>query len=309
VLAFALTNPDFTSDFDHVWGGARALWEGQNPYLVVGPGKKYPWSWPLYYPVPALIIVGPLALIPVIAARVVFTSISAGLVAFGISRDGFARWPLFISISFVTAIELCQWSTLQYAAMLLPALGWIAVAKPNVGAVMAAHARTDRALVVMVAGGVLLTAVSFAILPDWPQYWIANVRSAHHFRSPLVRPGGFVLLLALLRWRRPEARVIAALAVVPQTPGFYDHVLVFSAAKTFRESLALAGLTLGVFFGVVLISPERTFAAWGEVVAKLTIVFVYLPALVMVLRRPNEGEIPHVIAWALGSVTRKMGRR
>ena len=304
VLGFALTNPDFTSDFDHVWGGARALWNGQNPYLVVGPGKQYPWSWPLYYPLPALIIVGPLALIPVIAARVVFASISAGLLAFGISRDGFARWPLFISISFVTAIELCQWSTLQYAAMLLPALGWVAVAKPNVGAVMAAHAKTDRTLIVMIGGAALLAAVSFAILPNWPQYWIANVRSADHFRSPLVRPGGFLLLLALLRWRRPEARVLAALAVVPITPGFYDHVIAFSAARTFRESLTLAALTLGVFFGIVFISPERTLAVWGEVVGKLTIVFVYLPALVMVLRRPNEGEVPRVIARALSAITR-----
>src|SRR5215211_4482956 len=185
VLAFGLTNPDFTSDFDQVWGGASALLHGQNPYDVVGPGKQYPWSWPLYYPLPALLIVMPLGFLPILAARVVFAGVSAALVAFGISRDGFARWPLFISISFVTAVELCQWSNLQLAAMLLPALGWVAVAKPNIGAAMAVQARTDRALIIMAGGSAALVALSFLVLPDWPRQWLENVRSAPHFRSPL----------------------------------------------------------------------------------------------------------------------------
>lgn len=305
VYAFGLTNPDFTSDFDQVWGGASALLHGQNPYQVVGPGKQYPWSWPLYYPLPALLIVTPLGLLPVLAARVVFAGGSAALLAYGITRDGFARWPLFISISFVTAVELCQWSNLQLAAMLLPALGWVAVAKPNVGAVMFAQSRTDRALVIMLAGAFLLVGASFLIQPDWPRHWLVNVRSAPHFRSPLVRPGGFLLLLALIRWRRPEARLLAAMAIVPQTPGFYDHVLVFAATRTFREALTLSALTLVVFFGVVFAAPERTLAVWGELVGRLTIWLVYLPALVMILRRPNEGEVPRSLSRLLSVVTRR----
>jgi hypothetical protein len=305
VLAFGLTNPDFTSDFDQAWGGAVALLHGQNPYDVVGPGKQYPWSWPLYYPLPALLIVAPLGLLPVLAARVVFAALSAALVAFGISRDGFARWPLFISISFVTAVELCQWSNLQLAAMLLPALGWVAVAKPNIGVAMAVQSRTDRAVAVMLGGSAFLVAISFLVMPDWPRQWLDNVRSAPHFRSPLTRPGGFLILLALLRWRRPEARLLVALAVIPQTPGFYDHVLVFSATKTFREALTLSALTLGVFFAVVFLAPERTLAVWGEVVGRLTILLVYLPALVMILRRPNEGELPRSVARLLAAVMRR----
>jgi hypothetical protein len=305
VLAFGLANPDFASDFDQSWGGAAAILHGQNPYDVVGPGKQYPWSWPLYYPLPALLIVAPLGLLPVLAARVVFAGLSGGLLAFAISKEGFARWPLFISISFVTAVELCQWSNLQLAAMLLPALGWVAVAKPNIGVAMAAQSRTDRALLIMLAGSAILIAASFLILPDWPRQWLANVRSAPHFRSPLTRPGGFLLLLALLRWRRPEARLLTALAVMPQTPGFYDHVLVFSATKTFREALTLSALTLVVFFAIVFMNPERTLSVWGELVGRLTVLLVYLPTVVMILRRPNEGEVPKSIARLFALVTRR----
>jgi len=305
VLAFGLTNPDFTSDFDQVWGGASAMLHGQNPYLVVGPGKQYPWSWPLYYPLPAIVLAAPLGLLPVLAARVVFAGGSAALVAYGISREGFARWPLFISISFITAVELCQWSNLQLAAMLIPALGWVAVAKPNIGVSMFAQLRSDKSAVIMIAGALTLTLVSFAVLPDWPRQWIENVRSAPHFKSPLLRPGGFLLLLALLRWRRPEARLLAALAIVPQTPGFYDHVLVFAATRTFREALTLSALTLAVFFGVVFLSPERTLAVWGELVGRLTVWLVYLPALAMILRRPNEGELPRSVGRLIALVTRR----
>jgi hypothetical protein len=305
VVAFGLTNPDFPSDFDQVWGGASALLHGQNPYAVVGPGKQYPWSWPLYYPLPAIVLVAPLGLLPVLAARVIFAGLSGALVAYGISRDGFARWPLFISISFVTAVELCQWSNLQLAAMLLPALGWVAVAKPNIGVSMVAQSRTDRSLVITIVGTLALMLVSFAAMPDWPRQWIENVRGAPHFKSPLLRPAGFLLLLVLLRWRRPEARLLAALAIVPQTPGFYDHVLVFAATRTFREALTLSTLTLAVFFAVVFMSPERTLAAWGEVVGRLTVWLVYLPAVVMILRRPNEGEIPRSLARLIAAVTRR----
>jgi hypothetical protein len=46
--------------------------------------------------------------------------VSAALLAFAITRDGFARWPLFISIAFMVNVELVQWSNLLAAAMLTP---------------------------------------------------------------------------------------------------------------------------------------------------------------------------------------------
>jgi hypothetical protein len=296
VVAFAWANPDFTSDFDQVWGAARALVAGDNPYDAVGPGRQYPWRWPLYYPLPAVILTTPLAALPVVAARAVFSGVSAALLAWAITRDGFARWPLLLSISFVTAIELSQWSPLLTAAMLMPSLGWLAVTKPNLGAAMAAHAESNRALLMLVGGSLLLVAASFAVQPGWVADWLDKVRSAPHFKAPVVRPFGFALLLALLRWRRPEARLLAALALVPQTPTFYDHVFVFTVARTFRESLALTVCTFAVFFVIGFNAPLPSFDAWGDLLARATVYLIYLPALVMVLRRPNTGDVPELVS-------------
>jgi hypothetical protein len=41
VIALGLANPDFTSDFDQVWAGARALLQGRDPYAIVGPGREF----------------------------------------------------------------------------------------------------------------------------------------------------------------------------------------------------------------------------------------------------------------------------
>jgi hypothetical protein len=103
------------------------------------------------------------------------------------------------------------------------------------------------------------------------------------------------MLLALLRWRRPEARLLAVLALVPQTPTFYDHLFAFAVPRTFRETLILTVCTFGVYFVIGFNSPLPTFETWGNLLARTTVYLVYLPAVVLVLRRPNEGQIPEVV--------------
>jgi hypothetical protein len=51
------------------------------------------------------------------------------------------------------------------------------------------------------------------------------------------------LLIALLRWRRPEARVLAALACVPQTMRFIDQLPLLAVAQSFRQSLLVSLLS------------------------------------------------------------------
>jgi hypothetical protein len=199
---------------------------------------------------------------------------------------------LLLSISFVTAVELVQWSPLLTAGLILPAASWLAVAKPNLGAAMAAYSLSRQVLLIMIAAAAILIATSLFVIPGWPREWWANVRSAPHFVAPILRPAGFLLLAVLARWRRPEARLLAALACVPQTPTFYDHVFVFVVARTARESLVLVVLTFAVYFAVAFGSPFATFQQWGDFVATATMALVYAPAVIMVLRRPNEGPAP-----------------
>jgi hypothetical protein len=179
--------------------------------------------------------------------------------------------------------------------MLMPSLAWTAVAKPNLGAAMAAYASSRRSILVMAIGAGVLVVISFLVQPNWAGEWWSRVRSAPHFVAPILRPGGFVLLAALVKWRRPEARLLAALACVPQTPTFYDHVFVFAVPQTTREALALVVLTFGVYFAVAFAGPFTSFQEWGDFVATATIALVYAPAVFMVLRRPNEGAMPEAL--------------
>jgi hypothetical protein len=290
VFFYARANPGFVSDFDQVWAGARALWRGENPYLVVGPRGQFHWHWPLYYPMPALVLTAPLGLMPVVAARMVFAGISAALLAVAVTHNGFARWPVFLSIPFMVNVELVQWSNLLTACALLPALAGIAAAKPNLGLGLAAFANRSRTLAAMLIGAAALLVVSFAVLPSWLDFWIQNARAAPHVSPLVLRPGGPLLLVALARWRRPEARLLAALACTPLTPTFYDPVLLYLVTRTFREALGLTTATYVMFFVVVFSGPIKTAAQWGDIVSLASIWVVYLPCVVMVLRRPNRSD-------------------
>ena len=302
VVAFGKANPDFTSDFDQIWAGARALWQGKDPYVVVGPGREFGWKWPLYYPLPALVALAPLGLLPVIAARAVFASICSGLLAWAVTRENWSRLPVFISVSFFVTIELGQWSALYAAAFFLPALGAVAIAKPNLAVPLVAGATRTRTLSWILGGAVVLVIASQVLRPGWHEVWLANLRAAPHFKAHVTRPLGFLLLLTLLRWRRSEARWLLALALIPQAPSFYDQLLLAVVCLTSREALVFASSTVVLFFYVGFNIPQPDDASWGRLVGNGTLWICYLPALVMVLRRPNEGALPPVLERVAGRI-------
>ena len=305
VIFLGRANPDFVSDFDQVWAGARALWQGRNPYQVVGPRGAFLWKWPLYYPLPALLVVAPVGLLPVLAARAIFSGITASLLAWGVTRDGWHRLPIFISVSFLVTVELGQWSSLYAAAYFLPVLAVLGSAKPNFGLVLGLASRANRTLILLLGGSIVLILVSEVVRPGWHTDWLNNLRSAPHFRAPIVRPFGFLLLLAALRWRRPEARWLLGLSLVPQAPSFYDQLLLAVVCLTTRESLIFAASTVILFFYVGFNTPQPDYASWGALVGNGTVWICYFPALVMVLRRPNEGDVPGVVRLPIPVTTRR----
>jgi hypothetical protein len=119
-----------------------------------------------------------------------------------------------------------QWSPLVAAAFLLAPLGVVCGDKPTVGLATILAAPTQRAQVIAALLGAILLVVSLVLAPRWPSAWIDATRPAPHMSSPVAhwRVGGPLLLLALLRWRRPEARWLAALACVPQSTLPYEGV-------------------------------------------------------------------------------------
>ena len=62
--------------------------------------------------------------------------------------------------------------------------------------------------------------------------------------APITRPGGVLVLLALLKWKRADARLLLALACVPHTTVPYETIPLFLIPQTWRQAWALWALAL-----------------------------------------------------------------
>ena len=289
------------SDLDQVWYAATALRHGLNPYDVIGPtGTWFHWVWRFYYPMPAVLLVFPLSFLPLLVARCVFVGVSSGLLAYGATRRAWFPLMLFASGPFLNATLVAQWSPLFTAAILLPGLAVIFPAKPTLGAICAAPITTSRrTATVVLLGWIVLAILSWVALPQWFASWMGAVRGAAHVRPLIMLPGGFLLLLAVVKWRRPEARLLMAYALIPHTTMLYEAVPALLVPESWQEMLMLTVSSI-VAYGI-----EST-VIHGNTVPTLigrhgmvTILFVYLPALALILRRPNGGAVPRWLGDAV----------
>ena len=276
-LAYRLP-PASTSDFELIWVGARALLSGADPYAVVpATGTHYP----LYYPLTAIVVGIPFAGLPFDWARLLWAAVSGSAFAWAALRYGRGLPTALLSANFLNAVIQGQWSPLLVAAAVLPALSWLLAAKPSIGAALFAAFPSRRAVI----GGLALLAISLALSPTWPLRWLESARVSVHM-SPIASPGGFILLLALLRWRTPEARLLVGLACVPQIIGLYDTLPLFLIPKTRWQGYGLAGLSYVAAFGQVVAAPRLPGMPLETMLAaRWPFIFfcLYLPALVMVL--------------------------
>jgi hypothetical protein len=193
------------SDWDATWVGARALLQGRSPYAVI---TMPPWPWHLNYPLPGVILSIPFTVLPLHLARAAFVAVGTAVFTFVVTREHY--WTLYFVFSgaMLASWAPVQWAPLLVAATLAPSLGWMLAAKPTAGfALWVAWPRR-----VALIGGIALVLVSLAIQPGWIAEWLHGVSGNPH-RPPLVRPGGVLLLLGLLRWRRPEGRLLVALCI------------------------------------------------------------------------------------------------
>ena len=275
------------SDFDQLWFAARALWNGSNPYDVIGPGRQFNWAWPLLYPLPAIVAVLPIAWLPLLAARALFAAASVGTLAFALSRRGAGMLAILGSAAVIDAARAGQLSLLLTAAVMLSWLAFVFPLKPPLGIALLAASPTRRSLVVALVGGTVLTIAAFIAQPAWVISWIAVLRTTSHMRAPALELGGPLLLLALLRWRRLDARILLACALVPHTPALYDVVPVGLVARNFRESLVYALLTHAALFSQHFLVPGLPPSAAATMAARILNITVYLPALLAILTRPN----------------------
>ena len=285
---FTWTHPrQNPSDFWQNWAAARMLAQGQNPYELIGPDRLYPHRWPLVYPATAAVASMPFAWASHPLADALFIGFGAAMLAFALTRHSFANPQLWVFSSFalLASAQAIQWSPLLTAAAVTPWLGFLLAVKPTIGLALFAAYPSRRAFYGAV-GFVLLT---IALWPHWVPAWLANLHTLTHMVTPLTLWGGPLILLALLKWRRADARLLVALACVPQTPVLYEVVPLFLLVQTFREAAVL--ICSMAIMGKIVASTTSTdnYNLWMAVNGQWMVWLVYLPCLVIVLRRPNEG--------------------
>jgi hypothetical protein len=284
-------NPGWPTDFDQLWHAATALMNGENPYSVIGPGLKFSWGWPLYYPVPAVLLTTPFAFLPVPIARLAFSTTAATLLGWAMGARIRTHWPMILSASFIISVTRTQWTTLILAAAWLPALGFALAAKPTIGAASLASMR-GRDLWIAAGGCAVLILLSFAVLPTWLPDWLDATSNAPHIRPAIaVLPFGPLLAIAALRWKRADARLFLVLVLIPHTPSLYDLLPLFFVCRNLRETLVLAVLTQMLFWGIVANGGSLdNFDTYAQTLGELAVVIVYLPVMILILARSNVQE-------------------
>ena len=286
----ALGSGPVASDFTWHWLAARAVLAGKSPYEVVVPGGPMQLNAGYLYPLPAAIVTIPFAIFlsPVMAASV-FAGVSAALLTIGLLRTNAQRLPILGGVPFFWAVSSAQLSLISTAGALLPGLGWLSVLKPNIGLAFVAHRPTRS----MVLGGALLTALAFIIQPDWLVRWLETIRDRNpgNYGMPLRFLGGPLLLLAITRWRRPEARLLLVMACIPQSLLFYDQLPLALVPRTKNEAMILVILSFaGYMVSSWMLPPSPTTAQVSVMYGPAIVLTLYLPCLIMVLRRPNVAE-------------------
>ena len=307
-------DPQNASDFTWYWRAGRALLAGQSPYRVIDAVGPYPYSEGFLYPLPAALVAVPFALLPLRAGMVAFSAVLAGTLSFLLTRDGFWRLPLLMSFPMLWCAQSGQWTPLVVAAAIAPVLGGVAVAKPTLALAAFAYAPRRRFII----SGVVVTAVSFIVLPGWPNEYVAEVaaRTTANYHIPFLVFPGAALGLAALRWRRPEARLLLVMSCVPQTMLFYDQLPLALMAATFRQALVFALASYAPIVAIYFL-PRPANDTIAATVATTSVVLVwmyYLPCLIVILRRPNVGDVPAVVErmsarlppWLRGKPERSM---
>jgi hypothetical protein len=279
----------FAVDFTYPWRAAGHLAAGRDPYQHMPPGP-YAQSGPFLYPLPAAIVAFPVARFSAAVAGGLFFGVSSALFTYAMARDAYWRLTILASPAFVLSYLNIQWAPIVIAGALLPALGWIVAAKPNLGLIALAYRPRWSAVVL----GAVFVVLSIVWIPRWPFEWLEHVKMQQAPHQPAALwPLGAVGLLGLLRWRTAGGRTLAAMTIVPVSSLPYDHVFLWLAARTWKESVILT-VTGWIAYLVVLATAPHDLTRRPQFVQLVLAAGIYVPATIIVLRHPNVGRVP---AW------------
>jgi len=134
-------------------------------------------------------------------------------------------------------------------------------------------------------------------------------RTEGNYGIPLASMGGPLLLVALLRWRRPDARLLLVLACVPQSFLFYDQLPLWLIPRTRLQSATLSLLSLvGLLLANQSLPANATTAQVSQNYWPMILATCYLPALAMIMREPNVGLVPAWVDRSARSIGSRIGK-
>lgn len=261
-------------DFTWALRGVRLYLQGINPYTAGG----YPNGLPLFYPAPALFVTLPFAWLPDMWAGALFFGLSSGILAWALYPKGWHYMLVFASTPYISSMILAQWSPLMMAACLIPWMCLLVVCKPNFG-IMALTQHRPPPWAMGVAVGAL--TLSLVLLPNWPREWWVNTRQYTPV-APLPLVIRLLLLSAFLQWKKPEARILGLLAILPHQP--YDLVVLWLMPRNLKQALILTGFS---WIAYLIWLDNHSWSSW------LCGLLLYLPALAFVWL-PNKEPFERV---------------
>jgi hypothetical protein len=259
------------ADFGWALRLAQRLLAGQNPYDT--PFEQYPLT-AAFFALPFV------RLQPEVAAGF-FWGISSFLLAFGLTRHGYSRLLIFLAYPYWAGILFAQWSPVIAAAALFPLLLPVTMAKPQIGLPIFLTYLNRRGLIACL----VLAILSLIVKPSWPWLWMRQFGKYEHFIPLLVLPGP-LLLLALLRWRDRDARLLLLSAAMPQR-WFFDAFILWLIPKTRRELLWTVLISWGAG-----IWRRYQFPHSFNQVGRWAVIFLYLPMLIVVVLRATSRPGP-----------------
>jgi len=237
--------------------------------------RQNPYDTPLeQYPLTAALFAFPFVRLPGEVAAGIFWGLSSGLLAFGLTRGGFTRLLVFLAYPYWAGILTVQWSPLIAASAFFPWLLPVTMAKPQVG-IPIFLTRLSR---VGVGACLLVGFASLILMPNWPLEWWQQAGNYQHF-FPIITFPGPLLLIALLRYRDPDVRLLLLSALMPQR-WFFDSFILWLIPKSRLEIVSTVFFSWGAGIWRWYHIPHTS-----NEVGRWTVIFLYLPMLAVVLLR------------------------
>jgi hypothetical protein len=134
-------------------------------------------------------------------------------------------------------------------------------------------------------------ALSTLALPSWLLWWLVSVHAlAGHPVPILVLPFGPLLLLALLRWRTPDARLLLGLSIFPQLLFWYDQLPLWLMCRSWKSCLGLSMVSWVGYMWWRHVAAGLSMQASVGASWQFVMLFVYMPALLVLLVPPLIGR-------------------